>query len=54
MKSKSKQAINIVVIGKDKKSKAICSVFSLRSIHVISKLSPMQKKSLFNTNPYLV
>ncbi len=48
------QSINIVNHGKDKKSKVICSTFSLRSIHVISKLSPEQRKSLFNTINSLV
>lgn len=54
MKSKSKRAINIVIHGKDKKGKTVCSTFSLRSIHVISKLSPEQRKSLFNAINSLV
>jgi len=42
------QSINIVNHGKDKKSKAICSVYSLRFYHIISSLSPVQKVELFN------
>ncbi len=43
------QSINIVNHGKDKKSKAICSVYSLRFYHIISSLSPVQKVELFNS-----